>query len=71
MILEAPHPAAAQLLANYMVTAEGQEAINKGFGAVMKDIPGTYFVAPRTTKLSEFTPKKVSDYITYWNSLFI
>ena len=53
MILkEAPHPAAAQLLANYMVTAEGQEAINKGFGAVMKDIPGTYFVAPRTTKLS-------------------
>jgi iron(III) transport system substrate-binding protein len=71
MILkEAPHPAAAQLLANYMVTPEGQAAINKGFGAVMRDIPGTYFVAPRAIKLSDFTPKKVSDYITYWNSLF-
>ena len=71
MILkEAAHPAAAQVLANYMVTAEGQAAINKGFGAVMKDIPGTYFVAPRVIKLSEFTPKKVTDYIASWNSLF-
>jgi iron(III) transport system substrate-binding protein len=71
MILrKAPHPAAAQLLANYMVTPEGQAAINKGFGAVMRDIPGTYFVPPRVIKLSDFTPKKVSDYITYWNSLF-
>jgi iron(III) transport system substrate-binding protein len=71
MVLKnAPHPAAAQLLANYMVTAEGQEAINKGFGAVMRDIPGTYFVAPRVTKLSEFTPQKVQAYIQEWNSRF-
>jgi iron(III) transport system substrate-binding protein len=71
MILKkAPHPAAAQLLANYMVTPEGQEAINKGFGAVMTGVPGTYFVPPRVTKLSEFTPEKVQAYIQGWNSLF-
>lgn len=67
---KAPHPAAAQLLADYMVSRDGQAIINRGFGAVMKGIPGTFFVAPRETKLSEFTPQKVNGYIQQWNSMF-
>ena len=35
-----PHPNAAQLLANYMVTPEGQAAIARDAGSVLKDVPG-------------------------------
>ena len=35
-----PHPNAAQLLANYMVTPEGQTALARDAGSVLKDIPG-------------------------------
>jgi iron(III) transport system substrate-binding protein len=71
MILkQAPHPAAAQLLADYMVTPEGQASINKGFGAVLKGVPGTYSVALRSIKLADFTPQKIATYIQEWKSLF-
>jgi iron(III) transport system substrate-binding protein len=71
MILnKAPHPAAAQLLVDYMLTRQGQATINQGFGAVLKKIPGAYTVPLRQTKLINFTPQKVTSYINYWNSLF-
>ena len=36
-----PHPNAAQLFANYMVTAKGQELITPSAGSVLPDVPGT------------------------------
>jgi iron(III) transport system substrate-binding protein len=71
MILkQAPHPAAAQLLANYMVSPEGQAVMNHNIGAVLKDVPDTFYVAPRIVKLSELTPKKIADFQASWNALF-
>lgn len=71
MILkQAPHPNAAQVLANYLVTPEGQEALNHRYGAVLKNIPDTYFVPLRRQNLKELTPQKVTEYQTKWNSWF-
>jgi len=67
---KAPHPNAAQLLADYMLSPDGQAAINQGFGAVLKGTPGAYDVAMRNVPLKNFTPQKVRDYIAYWHSLF-
>jgi iron(III) transport system substrate-binding protein len=66
----APHPAAAQLLADYMVSAEGQAVVAHNTGAVVKKVKSTYYVAPRIPKLKELTPAKVAAYQAYWNNLF-
>jgi iron(III) transport system substrate-binding protein len=71
MILkQSPHPNAAQLLANYLLTPEGQQALNYRYGAVLKGIQGTYFVPLRKQNLKELTPQKVAEYQAKWNSLF-
>jgi iron(III) transport system substrate-binding protein len=71
MILkQAPHPAAAQLLANYIISPEGQALVDNGFGAVYPNIPGTYYVAPRVQKLSDFTPAKIAAFDAKWVSMF-
>jgi iron(III) transport system substrate-binding protein len=71
MILkQAPHPAAAQLLANYMISPEGQAVMTRNVGAVLDNIPDTYYVPPRVVKLSELTPKKIADFQASWNALF-
>ena len=71
MILgRAPHPAAAQLLANYMVSREGQAVINRNAGAVLKGVPNATFIKPRIVKLKELTPQKIAEFQAYWNSLF-
>ncbi|GAB3072232.1 extracellular solute-binding protein [Nocardioides zeae] len=41
VLQEAPHPNAAQVLTDFMVSEEGQAAINKEHPAVLDDIPGT------------------------------
>jgi iron(III) transport system substrate-binding protein len=66
----APHPAAAQLLADYMVSPEGQAIIAHNTGAVVKKVKSTYYVPPRIPKLKELTPAKVAAYQAYWNNLF-
>lgn len=73
MILKsAPHPNAAQLLANFMITREGQEALSRKAGAVLPDIPGsvayTSNIAPQD--LSTLTADFVRDYSEKWNALF-
>jgi iron(III) transport system substrate-binding protein len=71
MILkQAPHPNAAQLLSDYLVTPEGQQALSHRYGAVLKAVPETYYVPFRRQKLSELTPAKVSAYQAKWNALF-
>jgi iron(III) transport system substrate-binding protein len=71
MILKrAPHPAAAQLLADYMISAEGQASISHNVGAVVKKVPSTYYVPPRIPKLTTLTPDKVAAFQAYWKTLF-
>jgi iron(III) transport system substrate-binding protein len=66
----APHPAAAQLLADYMVTKQGMGASQRLAGSVIKGIPNTFYVKPRNQKLSELTPAKIAAFQARWNRLF-
>lgn len=74
MILKsAPHPNAAQLLANFMITREGQEALSRKAGSVLPDVPGTVAytknIAPQD--LSKLTQDFVRQYTEKWNALFV
>ena len=65
-----PHPNAAQLLLNYLITKEGQQLSQQHLGAVIKNVPGTFYIKPRKQVLKDLTPAKVQAYQTYWNGLF-
>jgi iron(III) transport system substrate-binding protein len=64
----APHPNAAQLLADYMVTKAGMGAAMHLSGAVIKGIPDTYYALPRKPKL--LSPKQIADFQASWDKLF-
>lgn len=73
MVLSAaPHPNAAQVLANFMVSPEGQEAMSAGYGAALPDVPGAVAnaqdIAPQDPALQ--TPDAVAAYLTEWQSMF-
>jgi iron(III) transport system substrate-binding protein len=71
MVLKnAPHPNAAQLLLDYMVTKDGQATSERLEGAVLKGVPNTFYVDPRSQKLADLTPQKIAQFDTYWNGLF-
>jgi iron(III) transport system substrate-binding protein len=70
ILTKAPHPAAAQLLADFLVTRQGQELLNRRYGAVLRNVPGTYFVPLRRQNLSELTPAKIADFQRSWNAMF-
>jgi iron(III) transport system substrate-binding protein len=72
MILkQAPHPAAAQLLANFLLSPQGQAAVNHTTGAVYPNIPQTYYVPPRKINVKFFTKAKVDAFVARWTSLFV
>ncbi|MEU4227675.1 extracellular solute-binding protein [Nonomuraea sp. NPDC026600] len=66
------HPNAAQLFADFMVTAKGQELITPAAGAVLPDIPGTLITNDkvRLQDPAKLTPEVVTAYHTKWKSLF-
>jgi iron(III) transport system substrate-binding protein len=66
----APHSNAAQLLMNYLVTKEGQQTSQHNLGAVIKNVPQTFYLTPRKQNLKELTPAKVAAFQSYWNGLF-
>jgi iron(III) transport system substrate-binding protein len=65
-------PNAAALLADFMVTAEGQELVQGASGSVLPDIPGTLVTNDqiRITDLEATTPEAAAAYVEEWNSLF-
>jgi iron(III) transport system substrate-binding protein len=67
---KAPHPNAAQLLLDYMVTKEGQAASQRLAGVVLKGVPNAFYVVPRRQKLKELTPQKVAEFQQRWDSMF-
>jgi iron(III) transport system substrate-binding protein len=71
ILKQAPHPAAAQLLADYLISPEGNKYADHGFGALYPNIEGTYYSKPRIVKLNDFTPAKVKAFNDEWASLFL
>jgi iron(III) transport system substrate-binding protein len=73
MVLKsAPHPNAAQLLANFMVTPDGQEAIARKAGAVLPDVEGSVASTVNVPEqdLSKLTSEFVQKFSEKWNALF-
>ena len=73
MILDgSPHPQAAQLLMNYMVSRAGQEILAVRDASVLKDIPGTVATMDevRQQDLSVLTPEYLASSYEEWKKLF-
>jgi iron(III) transport system substrate-binding protein len=71
MILkQAPHPNAAQVLADFLVTKDGQQTSQHASGVVLQGVPDAYYAPPRNQRLANLTPKKIADFQARWNSLF-
>jgi iron(III) transport system substrate-binding protein len=70
VLKQAPHPAAAQLLADYMITQQGQATSQRAAGTVRKDVPNAYYVTPRQQNLKDLTPQKVTEFQASWNDMF-
>jgi len=67
---KAPHPNAAQLLLNFMLTKEGQAIVHRHLGTALAGVPNTTQIVPRKQNLKESTPEKVAAFQRYWDSLF-
>lgn len=73
MVLKsAPHPNAAQLLADFMVSRDGQEALARKGASVLPDIKGAIATTKdvREQDLSKLTPEFVQGFQAKWDSLF-
>jgi iron(III) transport system substrate-binding protein len=66
----APHPAAAQVLADFMLTPAGQRALYLRNITALPNISGAVHIPFRRVKLSDLTPAKISVQRAEWNSLF-
>ena len=68
---QAPHPNAAQLLANYMLSPEGQALLNRGLGTAYPGVGGVNYSPPRVPRANDLSPAKVKSFIDYWSKLFL
>lgn len=74
----APNPNAAQLLADFMITAEGQEALSQNYIAALPGIPGAGVegsdVVAQDLELADpdtLEPSAVSEYVARWEQMFL
>lgn len=67
----APHPNAAQVLANFLVTRPGQESLvfNESV-AVLPGVPGTGAEIGSMRVAPKYTPEEITEYQDYWRGLF-
>jgi iron(III) transport system substrate-binding protein len=72
LLKTAPHPNAAQLLADFMITPVGQQAVMHNASTVLPNIPGAVTSDDKVRKqdLTQLTPDKVTAYQAKWASLF-
>lgn len=65
-------PNAAALLADFMVTAKGQELVQGASGSVIADVPGTLITNDkvRVTDLEATAPEAAAAFVEKWNTLF-
>jgi len=71
VLAAAPHPNAAQLLADYMISKEGQELVQKGFASIWPDVPGTLASNDevRRQDIELLTPEFIADFAVRWQDL--
>ncbi|OZD04263.1 transporter [Rhodococcus sp. 06-235-1A] len=72
VLSSAPHPNAAQVLADFMVSAEGQRALSKGYGSALPDVENSVGSAQDISlpDSDSLTPEKVSQFQQEWESKF-
>jgi iron(III) transport system substrate-binding protein len=70
LVKSAPHPNAAQVLANFMITKEGQAAIARETASVLPDIPGAVDETKNVRKPANLTPAQIREYQNSWNEMF-
>jgi len=68
----AAHPACAALLADFMLTATGQELVMGVAGTVIPDVPGSLITNDqvRDQDLEATAPEPAAEYVEQWNSMF-
>jgi iron(III) transport system substrate-binding protein len=69
----APHPNAAQVLADFMITPEGQSALNTGYASVFGKTDGAVADASdvKLPDPKELTAEKIAAYQQQWEKLFL
>ena len=69
----APHPNAAQVLANFMVTPAGQKALSLGYASALPGIEGSVAQAQDIAlpNPSDLTPESLTEYQSDWEKRFI
>jgi iron(III) transport system substrate-binding protein len=72
VLAKAPHPQAGQLLADFLITPEGQAAIARKAASVLPDVPGAVGTTKTIAKqdLTALTPEKVRAFQTNWDKQF-
>jgi iron(III) transport system substrate-binding protein len=72
VLAQAPHPNAAQLLADFMVSPEGQAAVGHNQATVLPNIPGAVTSTDQVRKqdLTRLTPDALKAFQVKWNALF-
>lgn len=72
VLATAPHPAAAQVLADFMLSDEGQKALAEGAVAAMPGIENSLadIQTLRVQDPDKLTPEFVTEYQTRWRELF-
>jgi iron(III) transport system substrate-binding protein len=70
VLKSAPHPNAAQLLADFLVTEEGQKAVSSDNASVLPNIPGAVDSTKDVPELANLAPEKVREFQAKWDELF-
>lgn len=72
ILRSAPHPNAAQVLADFIISKAGQEAFARGGASVLPDVPGAVTTMAKVEKLplAELTTEVQQDFAADWDALF-
>jgi len=72
ILADAPHPNAAQLLSDFLLTEAGQKAIARKAASVRPDVPGTFGTVDTVRRINydALTPDDVTAFQKKWNKLY-
>ena len=72
VLKDSPHPYAAQVLADFMISQEGQVALARKAASVLPGTPGAVTTVDKVAEqdLTKLTPEVVAAYQAEWDGLF-
>jgi iron(III) transport system substrate-binding protein len=72
ILKDSPHPNAAQVLADFIITKDGQTALARNGASVLPGTPGAVTTVDKVAKqdLTKLTPDVVTAYQAKWDSMF-